>query len=66
MSYEVDNNTCTITSIDVKVLKNNALEAAYWYIRDKTKTKGSYLIKEDGKGNETEQFSYYEFFQKFI
>ena len=43
-SFEIDNNTCTFISIDIKVLSADKLETTYWYRRDKSLIKGSYSI----------------------
>jgi len=50
-SFETDNTSCTIISIDIKVLNDCRLETTYWYKRDKSQIEGRFSIMEDGKGN---------------
>ena len=52
-SYDPDNITCTITSMEILVLSNDEIEVEYRYKRDNTRTEGRFKNVEDGKGNKT-------------
>jgi len=51
--YDPGYPICTITSMEIIVLKNDEIEVEYRYKRDNTRTEGRFINVEDGKGNQT-------------